>query len=130
MNRWKSVLLTGATAAVLVVGPVAGLAAATPETNTAVAAPAKPTLTAKATVSKIKAWQQFRIQGASTHMKSGTRVTLQQKQGKVWKSLPASMNTSRTGTYNLRVKIGIKGHNMLRVVGGGAISPVVNVTVT
>ncbi|AZM51654.1 hypothetical protein DMA15_02855 [Streptomyces sp. WAC 01529] len=89
----------------------------------------RPTLTAKASVKSIKAWHQFRVHGNSTRMRAGTRVTLQQLQGKKWVSLPIHMNTARNHTYNLRVKLGIKGPNKIRVVGGGAVSNVVQVTI-
>ncbi|MFJ4714543.1 hypothetical protein [Streptomyces sp. NPDC088785] len=129
MDRSKCLLLAGATAVSLIVGPAAGLAAATPQTPAAAFAAPRPTLTARATASSVKLWQEFRIYGQSSHMRAGTRVTLQQKQGRVWKYLPVSMNTTRTGAYNLRVKLGLKGPNQLRMVGGSAISPVVRVDV-
>ncbi|MEV0254134.1 hypothetical protein AB0H82_07640 [Streptomyces sp. NPDC050732] len=93
------------------------------------AAPKKATLTAKATVRSIKAWEQFRVYGSSTGMRAGTQVTLQQLQKKRWVSLPIRMNTNKAGAYNLRVKLGIKGLNKIRIVGGGAVSNVVQVTV-
>ncbi len=89
----------------------------------------RPTLTAQATVRAIPAWHQFRVHGTAKNMRAGTRVTLQQMQGKRWVSLPAQMNTARNNTYNLRVKLGIKGLNKIRVVGGGAVSNTVQVTI-
>ncbi|WP_051820246.1 hypothetical protein [Streptomyces sp. NRRL S-920] len=89
----------------------------------------RPTLTAKATAKSVKAWQQFRVHGSSTRLPAGTRVTLQQLQHKKWVSLPAHMNTARNHTYNLRVKLGLKGLNKVRVVGRGAVSNVVQITV-
>ncbi|MEU7042757.1 hypothetical protein AB0A77_17065 [Streptomyces varsoviensis] len=96
-------------------------------------APAKPAakaaLTAKASVNSVKAWEQFRVSGTATGIKAGTSVTLQQKQGAKWVSLPATVAVNKSGTYSMRVKLGIKGKNELRVAGGGAVSPVVTVTV-
>ncbi len=97
-------------------------------------APAKPTpakaaLTAKASATTVKAWEQFRISGTATGIKAGTTVTLQQKQGAKWVSLPASVAVNKSGTYSMRVKLGIKGKNELRVAGGGVVSPVLTVTV-
>ncbi|WP_353946828.1 hypothetical protein ABII15_37865 [Streptomyces sp. HUAS MG91] len=89
----------------------------------------KPTLSAKATVKSAKAWQEFRVYGSSTRMAAGTRVTLQQLQKKGWVSLPIHMNTTRSHTYNLRVKLGIKGLNKIRIAGGGAVSNTVQVTI-
>ncbi|GAA1914952.1 hypothetical protein GCM10009837_44780 [Streptomyces durmitorensis] len=136
MNRWKLtyVSVAGIAAVAVLTGPTAtGAAAVSPHAphapGAAATAAPRPTLTAKATVSSVRAWQQFRMYGVSHHMRTGTRVTLQQKQGKRWVSLPASVNTTRSATYNMRVKLGLKGRNALRIVGGGAISPVVNVTV-
>ncbi|MEV8320365.1 hypothetical protein AB0Q95_40060 [Streptomyces sp. NPDC059900] len=94
----------------------------------ATAAP-RPTLTAKSTASSVRAWQDFHIYGVARHMRPGTRVTLQQLQGKRWVALPASVYTARSGAYNMRVKLGWKGRNSLRVAGGGALSPVLKVTV-
>lgn len=133
MNRMKlkCASVAGLAALAVVTGPAAaGAAAVTSHAPTAAPAAApRPTLTAKATVGSVRAWQQFRVYGVSHHMRTGTRVTLQQKQHNRWVTLPASMNTTRSATYNMRVKIGLKGHNALRIVGGGAVSPVVNVTV-
>ncbi|MFI5809329.1 hypothetical protein [Streptomyces sp. NPDC051561] len=89
----------------------------------------RPTLSAKATVKSIRAWQQFRVYGSSTRLPAGTRVTLQQLQRRGWVSLPIHMNTTRAHTYNLRVKLGIKGLNKIRIIGGGAISNTVQVTI-
>ncbi|MFD3652035.1 hypothetical protein ACTU45_19405 [Streptomyces sp. 24-1644] len=90
---------------------------------------ALPALSAETTVRSVLAWQEFRVHGPAQHLPAGTKVTLQQKQGKRWVSLPASMNTNRDHTYSLRVLLGVKGENALRTVGGGAVSPVVHVTV-
>ncbi|WP_338703367.1 hypothetical protein V2W30_39150 [Streptomyces sp. Q6] len=89
----------------------------------------RPTLSAKATVKSIRAWQEFRVYGSSTRLPAGTRVTLQQMQKKKWVSLPIHMNTTRSHTYNLRVKLGLKGLNKIRIVGGGAVSNTVQVTI-
>ncbi|MCQ4210876.1 hypothetical protein [Streptomyces longispororuber] len=89
----------------------------------------RPALSAKATVKSVKAWQEFRVYGSSTRMAAGTRVTLQQLQRKGWVSLPIHMNTTRSHAYNLRVKLGIKGLNKIRIVGGGAVSNTVQVTI-
>ncbi|MFE9724976.1 hypothetical protein ACFYQ5_15620 [Streptomyces sp. NPDC005794] len=44
-------------------------------------------------------------------------------------SLPAIIRTAVTGEYSLRVKLGMRGENALRIVGGGAVSPVVRTSV-
>ncbi|WP_329126677.1 hypothetical protein [Streptomyces sp. NBC_01465] len=111
-----------ATALLLAAAPVVQASAAP------TAAP-RPTLSAKATVKSIAAWHQFRVYGSSGHMRAGTRVTLQQLQRKHWVSLPIHMNTTRTGAYNLRVELGLRGANKIRIVGGGAVSPTVSVTI-
>ncbi|MET9220855.1 MULTISPECIES: hypothetical protein [unclassified Streptomyces] len=127
MLRFSRACATGLTALTLLTAPVAQAVAA--DSVAMAPAVARPAITAKATVSAINAWQQFRIYGATKNIKVGTRVTLQQMQGKRWVSLPASMNTNHDATYNLRVKLGIKGLNNLRIVGGGGISNVVKVTI-
>ncbi|WP_306335384.1 hypothetical protein [Streptomyces sp. KL118A] len=116
--------LSGATA-LLVLSTVPAAAAPTPPTPDA----PRPTLTAKASVSSVRVAEEFRITGESHDMPTGTRVTLQQKQGAQWVSLPASVNTTPRGTYSMRVVLGLEGRNALRMTGGEAVSPVVQVTV-
>ncbi|GGV94881.1 hypothetical protein GCM10015535_61200 [Streptomyces gelaticus] len=112
---------------------VAGTAmAATPAANVGVvqkAVPAKAGITAKPSVSSVRAWQLFRVTGQTTGLKVGSKVTLQQKQHSKWVSLPASTTVSRNGSYSLGVKLGLKGKNDLRIVSGTTASPVFNVTV-
>lgn len=106
--------------------------AATPAAPQAVvqqAPAAKPTITAKPSVATVRAWQEFRVTGTTTGLASGTELTLQQKQHGKWVTLPASTPTTRTGTYTLRIKLGLKGKNDLRMVNGTTASPVFNVTV-
>ncbi|MFF4175519.1 hypothetical protein [Streptomyces sp. NPDC001750] len=109
--------------------------AATPATDTATpvvaqkAVPAKADITAKPSVSSVRAWQLFRVTGGTTGLKAGSKVTLQQKQHGKWVSLPASMSISRDGSYSLGVKLGLKGKNDLRIISGTTASPVFNVTV-
>ncbi|MWA09047.1 hypothetical protein [Streptomyces sp. BA2] len=141
MNRLKlkyaSVKYTsvaGIAALAVLAGPAApGAGAVSPHAShapgaAATAAP-RPTLTAKSTVASVRAWRDFYIYGVGRNMRPGTRVTLQQKQGKRWVSLPASVYTARNGAYKMRVKLGLKGRNSLRIAGGRAISPTVYVTV-
>lgn len=93
------------------------------------AGPVAATLTAKASASQVRAWQELRITGKATGLKEGSKVTLQQKQHGAWKALPASTVTHASGSYGLRAKLGIKGKNELRVASGTTVSPVVSVTV-
>ncbi|MGW3071510.1 hypothetical protein [Kitasatospora sp. NPDC001132] len=86
-------------------------------------------ISATPSVDSVQAWQLFRVTGTTTGLKAGTTVTLQQKQRGAWVSLPASVATTRTGSYSLGVKLGIKGLNELRVISGTAASPVFTVTV-
>ncbi|MFI9649334.1 hypothetical protein ACIHAA_23930 [Streptomyces sp. NPDC052040] len=90
---------------------------------------AKASITAKPSVSSVSAWQLFRVTGTTTGLKAGSKVTLQQKQHGKWVTLPASAPVSRTGSYSLGVKLGLKGKNDLRIVNGTTASPVFNVTV-
>lgn len=107
--------------------------AATPATPTASvaqkAAATKAGITAKPSVNSVKAWQQFRVTGKTTGLKAGSKVTLQQKQRGKWVTLPASAPVTRTGTYSLGVKLGLKGKNDLRMVSGKTASSLFNVTV-
>lgn len=138
-NNRRSLLRTTAVSAlvgsVLLIPATAALAAGSsdPEPQPAQAAPAKPaaaTLTAKASVSHVRAWQELRVTGKATGLKAGSKVTLQQKQRGVWKALPASTVTNTSGSYGLRVKLGLKGKNELRVASGTTLSPVITVTVS
>ncbi|KOG53748.1 hypothetical protein ADK76_26535 [Streptomyces griseoflavus] len=131
MNRAYRLAAAGVLSAALVAGTAAAASAApaAPTAHAAAKAPQKAALTAKASTGSVKAWQEFRISGTSTGLKAGTKVTVQQKQGAKWVSLPASVKTGKTGAYSLRVKLGIKGVNQLRVAGGDVVSPVFKVTV-
>ncbi|MEV6319216.1 hypothetical protein [Streptomyces sp. NPDC051776] len=121
----------------LVLGTAAGAYAATSaQPGEAVAAKtgivsalAEPALTAASNASSVKAWQEFRVSGKAESIAAGTKLTLQQKQRSKWVSLPAVAVVNKSGSYSLRVKLGLKGKNQLRIVGGRAVSPVVNVTV-
>ncbi|MGW7080310.1 hypothetical protein ACWGH2_26000 [Streptomyces sp. NPDC054871] len=138
-NNRRSLLRTTAVSAlvgsVLLIPATAALAAGSgpepqPLPAQAGVKPAAATLTAKASVSHVRAWQEFRITGKVTGLKAGSKVILQQKQRGAWKALPASTVTNTSGSYGLRVKLGIKGKNELRVASGATVSPVVTVTVS
>lgn len=120
--------LTMALVAGATVAAVAAPAHAAPASATASVA-AKPALTAKASVGSVGAWQEFRVTGKASDITAGTKVILQQKQGAKWVSLPATVAVNKSHTYSMRVKLGIKGKNALRIVGGGAVSPEFTVTV-
>lgn len=92
-------------------------------------AKAKAALTAKPSATSVKAWQELRVSGKATGITAGSKVTLQQKQRGTWKSLPASTSVNKSGAYSMRVKLGLKGKNDLRVKSGATLSPVFNVTV-
>ncbi|MEV6673907.1 hypothetical protein [Streptomyces sp. NPDC051162] len=125
MNRAYRLALTGALSAALVAGGASAAFAASP----AAAISAQPALTAQASTTTVNAWQEFHVSGKATAIKAGTKVTLQQKQGSKWVSLPATVAVDKSSAYSMRVKLGIKGKNSLRVTGGQATSPVFTVTV-
>ncbi|MDT9685904.1 hypothetical protein RND61_28115 [Streptomyces sp. TRM76323] len=96
------------------------------------AASAATAFSAQASAKNVRAWQQFRVRGVARNVPPGSRVTLQQKvRGGGWATLPASMNTNSRSMYNMRVVLGMKGHNKLRLVDSGrrAVSPVIDVWV-
>ncbi|MFF3978167.1 hypothetical protein [Streptomyces sp. NPDC001828] len=106
--------------------------AATPTASTPAvrqAAAVKADITAKPSATSVGAWQLFRVTGNTTGLKAGSSVTLQQKQNGKWVTLPASAPISRSGSYSLGVKLGLKGKNELRVVSGSTASAVFTVTV-
>ncbi|MEU5432214.1 hypothetical protein AB0G73_02425 [Streptomyces sp. NPDC020719] len=129
--RIAAVAVIGAASVALAgTAAMAATPAAAPTTSVAQKAPAvKATISAKPSVSSVKAWQLFRVTGTTTGLKAGAKVTLQQKQGAKWVTLPASAPVARGGSYSLGVKLGIKGKNDLRIVSGSTASPVFNVTV-
>lgn len=92
-------------------------------------AAAKAGISAKPSVNSVRAWQLFRVTGTATGLKAGAKATLQQKQGAKWVTLPASTPVARGGAYSLRVELGLKGRNHLRIVSGSTASPVFDVTV-
>ncbi|MHC5907481.1 hypothetical protein ACVNF4_26870 [Streptomyces sp. S6] len=117
-------------ASLALAGTAIAAPAATPAAHqAAVQQAAKATITAKPSVTAVRAWQEFKVTGTTTGIKAGEKVTLQQKQSGKWVSLPAATPVNKTGGYALRVKLGLKGKNDLRIVHGTTASPVFNVTV-
>ncbi|WP_369386493.1 hypothetical protein AB5J72_01990 [Streptomyces sp. CG1] len=114
-------------------GATAAVGAPLATTQTAGAVTQKATLTAKASVSSVQEREAFRITGTSTGLKPATKVTLQNKQGAKWVSLPSATTVAQDGSYAtsyaMRDKLGFKGKKQFRVVGGGAVSPVFTVNV-
>ncbi|GAU68765.1 hypothetical protein SSP35_09_00080 [Streptomyces sp. NBRC 110611] len=134
MNRALRYATVGVIAVSLLAGGSAAAFAAPQDLHAAkpAAAAAKPaaaSLTAKASATTVKAWQEFRISGVAKGIKAGSKVGVQQKQGKKWVSLPAQAPVNKNGSYSVRVKLGIKGVNELRIASGKTVSPVVKVTV-
>ncbi|GHC51735.1 hypothetical protein [Streptomyces flavofungini] len=97
--------------------------------KTSPTAKVKAALTAKPSTTSVKAWQELRVSGKAAGIKAGTKVGLQQKQRGTWKSLPATTTVNKSGSYTLRVKLGLKGKNELRMKSGATLSPVFTVTV-
>ncbi|SDK79884.1 hypothetical protein [Streptomyces indicus] len=79
-----------------------------------------PTLTVHTATRSVTAQEEFRVRGQAESFPAGTEVTLQQRQKKGWVSLPAKVHTRSDGTYSMRVKLGMKGHNDLRVIACAA----------
>jgi asparagine N-glycosylation enzyme membrane subunit Stt3 len=133
MNRAVRYAAVGVVAVALLAGGSAAAFAAPAHlhspTPVVATAPAEASLTAKASATTVNAWQEFRISGSAKGIKAGTKVTVQQKQGSKWVSLPAQAPVNTTGTYAVRVKLGLKGVNQLRIGAGSTVSPVVGVTV-
>ncbi|KUH40638.1 MULTISPECIES: hypothetical protein [Streptomyces] len=123
----------GIAAAAVVAGSVgAAVAVTSPSPVRHQPAAAAPAFTAKASTKSVRAWEQFRVRGVARNLAPGSRVTLQQKlSGRSWTTLPASMNTNSRSKYNMRVVLGMKGHNKLRLVDNSrrVVSPVMDVFV-
>ncbi|MFE7751245.1 hypothetical protein [Streptomyces sp. NPDC057428] len=133
MDRFRRASAAALLTALALAGAVGAAAASSdvpaPSGHSAKDLMTRPALSAYATARNVAAWEEFRIHGSARNIGSGTPVTLQQKQGGRWVALPATMKTAASGEYSLRVKLGIRGENALRIVGGGAVSPVVRTTV-
>ncbi|MCQ0003122.1 hypothetical protein [Streptomyces sudanensis] len=96
------------------------------------AAATAPRSSAEASATDVRAWQQFRVRGVARDVPPGTRVTLQQKTDRRgWTTLPASVNTDSRSMYAMRVVLGMRGHNKLRLVDARrqVVSPVIDVRV-
>lgn len=142
MNRLKYVstaglvALTGLAAAALLLAPAPGAAATSPRPAAYAASPTTPpppapggSLTATVSASSVRTAEEFRITGEAHGLPAGTPVTLQQRQGAQWVTLPATVNTTPRGTYSMRVRLAYQGRNALRMSAGETLSPVVYVTV-
>lgn len=107
--------------------PAASANAATPAAATAKAPVAG--ISAHSSASTVSAWQQFQITGSTSHITAGTKLTVQQLRSGHWVSLPAVTSVTRNGSYTIRVELGLKGVNHLRLTGAGAVSNTLAVTV-
>ena len=122
-------LLLGTAGTAMAAAPAATDPATAPVAAPVASAAVSAGITAKPSVTSVQAWQLFRVTGTTTGLEAGSTVTLQQKQHGTWVTLPASVHTTRNGSYSLGVKLGIKGLNELRIVSGNTASPVFTVTV-
>ncbi|MEU8953178.1 hypothetical protein AB0C93_02620 [Streptomyces sp. NPDC048518] len=142
MNRLKYVstaglvALAGLAAGALFLGPAPDTAAAATRPAAYAAAPTTPppaapgpSLTANVSASSVRSAEEFRIHGEARGLPAGTPVTLQQRQGALWVTLPATVDTTPRGTYSMRVRLAYQGRNALRMSAGETLSPVVYVTV-
>ncbi len=126
-TRFARIATTGALAAGLCLGTVGMASAAVPTASQQTAAHAS--ISAHANHTSVGAWQQLTISGSTAHVKAGTRLTLQQLHGRTWVSLPAVTTVTRSGSFTLRAELGLKGAEHLRLVGAGAVSNTLVVTV-
>ncbi|MGW3040935.1 hypothetical protein ACWC9T_13025 [Kitasatospora sp. NPDC001159] len=124
-----SALVLGAAGTAMAAAPPVSVASAPAVSAASAVSAVSAGITAKPSVTSVQAWQLFRVTGTTTGLKAGSTVTLQQKQHGTWVTLPASVHTTRNGSYTLGVKLGIKGLNELRIISGNTASPVFTVTV-
>lgn len=144
MNRLKYVstagllALAGVAAGALFLGPAPATASTATRPPALASAPATPppppaapgpSLTANVSASSVRTAEEFRIHGEARGLPAGTPVTLQQRQGARWVTLPATVDTTPRGTYSMRVRLAYQGRNALRMSAGETLSPVVYVTV-
>ncbi|MGW3644742.1 hypothetical protein [Streptomyces sp. NPDC000878] len=117
------VATVSALSAVLVAGGATAAVAAP------AAAPAKPAITVKASAVKIKLGDPVTFTGHATGIASGSKVTLQLKDGAKWVSLPVTAKLNKDGNYKLANKFQTKGREVLRVKDGATVSKSVAVTI-
>ncbi|MGW8376774.1 hypothetical protein [Streptomyces sp. ODS28] len=80
------------------------------------------TNTARVHRTDVRAWQDFRISGATHNVKPDSRVVVQHKHHGKWETLPISARLPHSGKYGVRVRLGAKGKHELRTVVGGVPS--------
>jgi hypothetical protein len=122
-------LIAAALGAGVLLAPVTAMPEAAASTSADAAAPAPVGVTAASETSAVGLWQEFRVTGTATGHRAGQRVALQQHRQGNWTAVAAVAPITRQGTYTLRVKLGVKGMNMLRIAVGGAVSEPFAVTV-
>jgi len=117
------VATVSAISAVLVAGGATAAVAAPAAT------PAKPAISIKASAAKIKLGDSVTFTGHATGIASGSKVTLQLKDGAKWVSLPVSAKLNKDGNFKLAGKFQDKGREVLRVKDGKTASKTVTVTI-
>ncbi|MGN5378793.1 hypothetical protein BIV25_11350 [Streptomyces sp. MUSC 14] len=116
---------TAAVSLVSVALVVGGAAAAT----AAPGRPApKPVLTLSASDTHVKSGDKVLLSGRAVGLRDGSRVTLQEKRGGRWVTLPVA-TTVHHGTYRLTEKATHKGAQTLRTQDGRTVSKAVTISV-
>ena len=121
-----------ALSAALIAGGATTASAAVPaqqlSANRSVAVKLAPSVSIKASATRVKAGKTVIFTGRTSGLKNGSKVTLQEKVGNRWVSL-ASTTVSRSNDYRITGKLSSKGKQALRVVDGTTASSTVTVVV-
>ncbi|MYT30169.1 MULTISPECIES: hypothetical protein [unclassified Streptomyces] len=134
-HRWRTTIIGAACAALLAGG--AGTAVAVPSavpdlhsaTVATAVAKAHEAISVKANTKSVKAGQTVTLSGRTKGIKLGSKLTVQHMNKGKWTTLHASTKTKHGGNYSVKVKLGKKGKEKLRVAHGATHSSTVTVTV-
>jgi hypothetical protein len=118
VKKMRTAAVSLVAAAVVVGGATAATAAPAP----------RPALTLSASSTHVKPGDRVVLSGRATGLKDGSKVTLQEKHGSHWVSLPPT-TTVEHGAYRLTEQVKARGARTLRTKDGRTVSKPVTVSV-
>ncbi|SHN29066.1 hypothetical protein MOV08_11185 [Streptomyces yunnanensis] len=133
--RWRTTTIGLACAALLAGGAGTAVAApsAVPDLHSRAVAAAAATshekIDVKASAKSVKAGESVTLSGRTKGIPTGSKLTVQHLNKGKWTTLHASTKTKHGGHYSVKVKLGKKGKEKLRVAHGKTHSSTVTVTV-
>jgi hypothetical protein len=118
VKKMRTAAVSLVTAAVVVGGATAATAAPAP----------RPALTLSASSTHVRPGDKVLLSGRATGLKEGSKVTVQEKHGSHWVTLPLT-TTVKHGTYRLTEQPKTKGAQTLRARDGRTVSKPVTISV-